>query len=284
MKLIINGESVDIGGGSGGTVEWENVNGRPDLSSVSSLIVAPIVLNSMTWVSNQQTVTVEGILADEKAQLIIPVPADASKDLYISSRIEATSHSENSITFKASETPNEDVSVIVYIIGAAEVKEEYVGTFEWWSPLMTSNTTPTPYVVTASSVFSGDTSRQPYKAFNDDLNNFWTCNANALPAWIAIDLGKPTIITGVAIHPIEQVYSKDTPETFKVYGSDNGVDWVEVYSGTNDSHPDEWIQHMFDKSVKYRHYKLGDMYPFSNSTVISIAGIRFNRMVKATEV
>lgn len=272
------------GGGSGAIVQWEDINGRPDLSNVSSMITAPIVLVSSAWVSSQQIIPIEGILANETAQLIIPIPAQASKDAYKAAGIEAVSQSENSITFQTTSVPESDLNVNVYIFGAAEVEEEYTGVFEWWSPLMVSNTTPTPYVVTASSVFSGDTSRQPYKAFNDNLNNFWTCNSGALPAWIAIDLGKPTVINGIAIHPIEQAYSKDTPKTFKVYGSDNGVDWVEVYSGTNDTHPDEWLQHTFDNSVKYRHYKLGDMYPFSETSVISIAGIRFNRMVKATEV
>lgn len=283
-KITINGETAEVAGGSGAIVQWEDIIGRPDLTKVSSMIVTPIVLVSSAWVSNQQIIPIEGILANETAQLIIPIPAQASKDAYKAAGIEAVSQSENSITFQATSVPESDLNVNVYIFGAAEVEEEYTGVFEWWSPLMVSNTTPTPYVVTASSVFSGDTSRQPYKAFNDNLNNFWTCNSGALPAWIAIDLGKPTVINGIAIHPIEQAYSKDTPETFKVYGSDNGVDWVEVYSGTNDAHPDEWLQHTFDNSVKYRHYKLGDMYPFSATSVISIAGIRFNRMVKATEV
>lgn len=265
-------------------INWESINGRPDLTKVSSMIIAPIVLVSSAWVSNQQTIPIEGILANEAAQLIIPIPAQASKDAYKAAGIEAVSQSENSITFQATSVPESDLNVNVYVFGAAEIEEEYTGVFEWWSPLMASNTTPTPYITTASSVFSGDTSRQPYKAFNDNLTNFWTCNSNALPAWIAIDLGRPTVIKGIAIHPIEQAYSKDTPKTFKVYGSDNGVDWIEVYSGTNDAHPDEWLQHMFDNSVKYRHYKLGDMYPFSGSTVISIAGIRLNRMVEATEV
>lgn len=69
------------------------------------------------WSSLKQTVTVAGVLADESAQLIYPVPALASQTAYMDAAIRCTAQAENSLTFTADATPTADITVFVVIQG-----------------------------------------------------------------------------------------------------------------------------------------------------------------------
>lgn len=60
-----------------------------------------------------QTVTVSGILADESAQLIIPMPAVASMTAYNDAGIQCTGQAANSLTFTATTVPTAAISVYV---------------------------------------------------------------------------------------------------------------------------------------------------------------------------
>lgn len=285
MKLIINGESVDIGGGgSGGTIEWENINGRPDLSSVSSMIVAPIVLNSIGWVSGQQTVTVEGVLVDEKAQLIIPVPTYTSKVLYISSGIEAISHSENTIVFKASTIPSEDVDVLIYIIGVAEIKNLNVGTFEWWSPHMASDNTPAPYMCSASSNATNFGSSGIYAAFDGNRDTYWANGISDNNRWIQFDFGEKAKIFGIKMLSRNDGAYTQLPVTFSILISDDGEAWESVYQETNSSqiaNKDEEKTISFDRPYNCRYIKIDGMASTwkDGSIYVGIGDIQFNKLI-----
>lgn len=74
-----------------------------------------ISLSASGWSSNTQTVTVSGVLADETAQLIQPMPAIASQDAYISAGIICSSQAVNQLTFKCSTVPTDDISLYVVI-------------------------------------------------------------------------------------------------------------------------------------------------------------------------
>ena len=74
-----------------------------------------ITLPASGWSSNTQTVTVQGVLADETAQLIQPMPAIASQDAYISAGIICSSQAVNQLTFKCSTVPTDDISLYVVI-------------------------------------------------------------------------------------------------------------------------------------------------------------------------
>ena len=69
------------------------------------------------WKSQKQTVTVAGVLADESAQLIYPVPTLASQTAYMDASIRCTAQGENSLTFTADATPSADITVYVVIQG-----------------------------------------------------------------------------------------------------------------------------------------------------------------------
>lgn len=86
-------------------------------SSGGSSIRMPLVtLLANGWDENGiQTITVQGILAEESAQIIRLTPTIVSQELYYSSGILCTNQAENSLTFAASDIPASDISVYVEI-------------------------------------------------------------------------------------------------------------------------------------------------------------------------
>ena len=76
-----------------------------------------VTLTASGWNSSAktQTVTVNGVLADESAQVIQPIPALASQSAYNAAGILATGQAANSITFTASTVPTADLSVYIVI-------------------------------------------------------------------------------------------------------------------------------------------------------------------------
>lgn len=75
----------------------------------------PVTLALSGWQNNTQTVTVSGILADESAQLIQPVPYVSSRAAYNAAGIEATAQGANSLTFTCTTVPSVSLSVYVVI-------------------------------------------------------------------------------------------------------------------------------------------------------------------------
>ena len=76
-----------------------------------------VTLTASGWNSSAktQTVTVSGVLADESAQVIQPIPAIASQSAYNAAGILATGQAANSITFTATTVPTADLSVYIVI-------------------------------------------------------------------------------------------------------------------------------------------------------------------------
>ena len=74
-----------------------------------------ITLPASGWSSNTQTVTVNGVLADESAQLIQPMPAVASQNTYISAGVICSGQAANQLSFTCSTTPTEDISLYVVL-------------------------------------------------------------------------------------------------------------------------------------------------------------------------
>lgn len=72
-----------------------------------------VTLTTAGWSSNSQTVTVNGVLADEASQLIQPVPAIASMQAYMDAGILCTNQAANSLTFTCSTVPTTNISVYI---------------------------------------------------------------------------------------------------------------------------------------------------------------------------
>lgn len=78
-------------------------------------IYRTVTLTASGWSSNTQTVTVSGVLADETAQLIQPMPAVASQNAYISAGVICSGQGANHLAFTCSTTPTEDISLYVVL-------------------------------------------------------------------------------------------------------------------------------------------------------------------------
>lgn len=95
--------------------QYVGFNSAGEAVSVSAPIPAyrTVTLPASSWSSNIQTVTVQGVLADESAQLIQPMPAIASQSAYYAAGILCTGQAANSLTFTCATVPTENLTVYV---------------------------------------------------------------------------------------------------------------------------------------------------------------------------
>lgn len=89
---------------------------KSDLTQLQKKITrTSVTLAAASWANKAQTVTVQGVLADETAQLIQPVPAAASMAAYYDAGVLATGQAANSLTFSCDTVPTADLTVYVVI-------------------------------------------------------------------------------------------------------------------------------------------------------------------------
>lgn len=82
-----------------------------------------VTLTVAGWNSStkQQTVAVADVVADETAQLILPMPAAASMTAYNDAGIQCTAQAANTVTFTADTVPTADVEVWVVVQSVNDV-------------------------------------------------------------------------------------------------------------------------------------------------------------------
>ena len=129
------------------------------------------------------------------------------------------------------------------------------------SPIMTSDTTPSPYVVTRSSVWSAPADHawrifDGIKTGNEDYS--WISAANELNPWICVDLGTKTKMTSFKLW-LDTGKNK-FPEDFTLQGSNDGTNFTNIKSFTNVSSmaqsSDGEIEFNLDRIAEYRYYKI----------------------------
>lgn len=129
------------------------------------------------------------------------------------------------------------------------------------SPIMTSDTTPSPYVVTRSSVWSLQ-SDHAWRIFDGvktgDEMYTWISAADELHPWICVDLGTKTKITSFKLW-LDTSKNK-FPEDFTLQGSNDGTNFTNIKSFTNvlsmAQASDGEIEFNLDKIAEYRYYKI----------------------------
>ena len=129
------------------------------------------------------------------------------------------------------------------------------------SPIMTSDTTPSPYVVTRSSVWSvpADHAWRIFDGIKTDNEDYtWISAANELNPWICVDLGTKTKMTSFKLW-LDTGKNK-FPEDFTLQGSNDGTNFTNIKSFTNVSSmaqsSEGEIEFNLDRIAEYRYYKI----------------------------
>ena len=126
MAILINGKKVAGVGAPGKSAYQAAVDGgyTGTESEFNALLAnggtkpkyKQITLLASAWADNAQTVTAQGVLADETKQLIQPMPATATtgnQEAYVAAGIMCTAQAADSLTFTCSTVPT--VDIIMYI-------------------------------------------------------------------------------------------------------------------------------------------------------------------------
>lgn len=129
------------------------------------------------------------------------------------------------------------------------------------SPIMTSDTTPSPYKVTRSSVWSSaaDNAWRIFDGVKTGSEDYtWISAANELHPWICVDLGTKTKIASFKLW-LDTGKNK-FPEDFTLQGSNDGTNFTNIKSFTNVSSmaqaSDGEIEFNLDRIAEYRYYKI----------------------------
>lgn len=97
------------------------------------------------------------------------------------------------------------------------------------SPIMTSNTTPEPYVVARSSTYAAD--HEAWCAFNYaidgvDANSRWATISNqATPSWLSVDLSTPQLVNAYKVVARTSAVLTQSPKTWTFEGSHDNISW-----------------------------------------------------------
>ena len=123
-QIVVQSQGIDSSDISftPGTTGLTSDNVQDAIEEVNAKIPAKpqsvtVTLPASGWSSNTQTVTVQGVLADESAQLIQPMPAMVSQTAYYEAGILCTGQAANQLTFTCQNVPTEDLTVYVVIQG-----------------------------------------------------------------------------------------------------------------------------------------------------------------------
>lgn len=164
---------------------------------------------------------------------------------------------------------------------------EPVVKYEWWSPKMTSNTTPTPFIASASSIYGNGF--PAYRAFDGISTNplgtdTWaSANNPPVDTWLKIDFGNLKTIKGVRLQ--NRLFTTDNamrqfPKTVYVEISNDDQTWETIYTEEDipmQTVPGVWvIETEFDKEISSRYVRFSNLAMGGTyAGLVSIANVEF---------
>lgn len=115
-------------------------------------------------------------------------------------------------------------------------------------PTMTSNTAPSPFVISDSSA-----STTAFRLFNDVLTSYYSVSNHNGTKWIQVDFGLARIVLSLDITPSSATF----PLSLKFIGSNDGASWDTLGNFESLS----WISNtvktfVLDKAGLYRYYRI----------------------------
>lgn len=141
------------------------------------------------------------------------------------------------------------------------------------TPTMTSNATPSPYVVTGSAPYYAD--NPAYLAFN---NGATTSSFLTVPSgWVQLDFVSNQKVSHFLLQAPNSGDMTIMPKDFTLYGSNDGSSYVELKSYSNQS---KWLlneKRVYDLEdvYNYRYYKFKIINNNGSATYSAINEIRF---------
>lgn len=119
------------------------------------------------------------------------------------------------------------------------------------TPLMTSNTEPSPYVVNASSK-----NNPVYNMFDNNDETYYRSNINFTTGWISIDFGKKNVIDCYTLRNSYNALWSMNSWTFE--GSNDNSTWDVLHTVINkqDWNVNETYTFFFNNLNEYRYYRI----------------------------
>lgn len=132
--------------------------------------------------------------------------------------------------------------------------------FAWWSPNMTSNTTPHPYSVTGGANGEVYGSMGIFAAFDGNWDTFWTGMGDKNTNWLMFDFGENVQVKGVRIYPRKR-QTEQAPKEGVISGSVDGTNWMilDRFSGYASPNDFTWHKIIFGAPYNARNIKISDM-------------------------
>lgn len=135
------------------------------------------------------------------------------------------------------------------------LKEENI--FENVTPKMKSNTSPSPYVVTASGVYN--TTYDAFKAFDGIDSTLWETPNGVIQGWIQLDFNKQICVNRLSIlGSTTDGNLKYCLKSFELFGSNDEVEYTKIFE--IDKEPawfvNETRAYEFVNGKEFRYYKL----------------------------
>jgi len=135
------------------------------------------------------------------------------------------------------------------------------------TPVMTSNTAPSPFVVSVDSYY--DANYVAFKAFNQDGGSTFWNSQHVLPHWIKVDLGSARKITKYRWRAVNRSFHESrSPSTWTIEGSNDNLAWdgLDSRSGVGTPGMNQWTSYYtFTNNSFYRYYR---MYITANTLMV----------------
>jgi hypothetical protein len=148
-------------------------------------------------------------------------------------------------------------------------------------PIMTSNTTPSPYIVSASGF---DGTNYPYYAFDNSISTIWRVNATT--GWLKIDLGTPKIIGKYTLQKNNSSNIDLWASDWTFEGSNDDVNWTVLHSKVgqtwSSSTYGESFDFIIDNPSSYRYYKINITKNAGNTSYLAIGNLMMYEVVSQT--
>lgn len=123
------------------------------------------------------------------------------------------------------------------------------------TPLMTSNTTPTPYAVSSpEGIFT--TGNEVYRAFDRSLSSQWISANTRTSGSLVIDLGTPIIIDGYTMYGSNT--NANSMRNWTLEGSNNALSWtvLQIVTSSLAASPAAYTVGSIGNVQSYRYYRI----------------------------